>query len=300
MIQANKDMFICYNWMPLVADHVLDFKESFYEQHGVSRLHDCDIFDPMKVKNNDLIFVKTDFIVSGYFNDTILDKLYNRFNIITGISSYQLGRDCDGAIHKILGHPGLNKMFCVHPPDIENDKIIPIPIGFEEKERDGGNPEVLKRCYNSRKSFNQKKDKILLPKHNVSTNPERAKLVNYLKDLPFVETQKEQLPFEDYLNLLNEYKFIIGLEGSGPDIHRNYEALLMNSVPINIRNVIKNIFDYHNIPGVFLNSWEDLNNNSYEKLMKHAWRSVDTENLEKFLTIDYHMKLIKDILANEN
>jgi len=300
MKQVPQDMFICYNWMPLVADHIMDFKEDFYKQHGVSRLHNCDTFDPLKVKHNDLIFVKTDFIVSGYFNDAILDKLYNKFNIITGISSYQLGRDDDGAIHKILEHPGLNKMFCVHPPDIDNEKIIPLPIGFEEKERDGGNHEVLKRCYDSRKPFSEKEDKILLPKHNVSTNSERAKLVNYLKEMPFIETQKEQLPFEDYLNLINEYKFVIGLEGSGPDIHRNYEALLMNSVPINKKNVIKKIFDYYKIPGVFVNSWSDLNDSSYKRLLTHAWESVDTKNLDDFLTVDYHMEKIRSIMTNEN
>ena len=288
--------FICYNWMPLVADHIIDFKEEFYTQHGISRLHNCDTFDPMKVRDGDLIFVKTDYIVEGIFTDLILDKLYKRFNIITGISSYQLGRDDGGAIHKILGHPGLNKFFCVHPPDIDNDKIIPIPIGFEEKERDGGNPEVLKRCYELRKPFSEKKDKILLPKHNVSTNPERAKLVESLRQLPFVEEQKEQLPFEDYLNLLNKYKFVIGLEGSGPDIHRNYEALLMNSVPINKENTIKKIFDYHRIPGVFLKEWKDLDEDKYHTLMKHAWRKSDSNKLENFLKVEYHMNMIRSLI----
>ena len=32
--------FINYNWMPTVADHILDFDESFYRNIGISRLHE--------------------------------------------------------------------------------------------------------------------------------------------------------------------------------------------------------------------------------------------------------------------
>ena len=51
--------------MPCVADHVLDLQESFYRSAGVSRLHSSDTFDPSKVQDGDLIFVKTDFIFNG-------------------------------------------------------------------------------------------------------------------------------------------------------------------------------------------------------------------------------------------
>ena len=65
MYRFNDLTFICYNWMPCVADHVLDLQESFYRSAGVSRLHSSDTFDPSKVQDGDLIFVKTDFIFNG-------------------------------------------------------------------------------------------------------------------------------------------------------------------------------------------------------------------------------------------
>ena len=34
------DYLICYNWMPLVADHVIDFPQEFYTKWGVQSLHE--------------------------------------------------------------------------------------------------------------------------------------------------------------------------------------------------------------------------------------------------------------------
>jgi len=33
-------MFICYNWIGMVADMHLDKDAAFYEEHGVSKLYD--------------------------------------------------------------------------------------------------------------------------------------------------------------------------------------------------------------------------------------------------------------------
>ena len=37
-----------------------------------------------------------------------LDKLYKKFNIISGVSSYHLGRDDGGSYKHILEHPNLD------------------------------------------------------------------------------------------------------------------------------------------------------------------------------------------------
>tara|TARA_R100000664_G_C2752182_1_gene139482 strand:- start:585 stop:1454 length:870 start_codon:yes stop_codon:yes gene_type:complete len=286
-----KDMFINYNWMPLAADHVIDLSDDFYHSNGVTRLHSQNTFDPLHVKNNDIIFVKTDFIVNGFFVDKILDKIYNRFNLITGVSSYHLGRDGGDSYLKILNHPALNKWFCTNPPNIENSKIIPLPIGFEEKERAGGNQETIRNAHKNKTPFSEKINKILLPHHTLGTNPERAKLYSFLKDLPFVDTQEEKLPFDQYLELANKYKFVICLEGSGPDVHRNYETLLVGSVPINKKNVIEKVFDYHKCCGIFVDEWKSLNQDKFDEI---SGSSYDFENVNKFLKVEYHMEHIRN------
>ena len=61
---------VCYNWMPLVADHCIDYPPEFYVNWGVKRLHDKECFQPTdidNIKENDIIFVKTDFIIHEEF-----------------------------------------------------------------------------------------------------------------------------------------------------------------------------------------------------------------------------------------
>ena len=75
--------------MPTVADHVLDFDESFYIGAGVSRLHKKNHLDPAEVKEGDIVFVKTDYIYHGYFVD-VLKLIKNKFTLISGISAYNV------------------------------------------------------------------------------------------------------------------------------------------------------------------------------------------------------------------
>ena len=249
--------FINYNWMPTIADHVLDVGEDFYKGAGVSRLHNKNYINPLEIENGDIVFVKTDYIYHGQFQKVILPKIKNNFTLISGISSFDVTKGSE--ISSIINNPFLKKWYCTNAPRNLSQKIIPIPIGFEEKERAGGNQDAIKELYQNKKSFKNKKDKILLPYHTASTNPDRAALLKTLSSLDFVEVQEEKLSFKKYLSLLNEYKFVICLEGSGQDLHRFYETLLVGSIPIAIDNSITALFEYWKVPGIFLENWDSLN-----------------------------------------
>ena len=288
----NLDNFIFYNWFPAVADHCIDESEEFYKGAGVSRLHNFPShqMDPSSVKEKDIIFCKTDYIFNGEFQKNILPHIKAPFLLISGISSFHVGSNGDKSFLDILKNPNLIKWFCTNPPTEITDKVVPLPIGFEEKERAGGNQEFLLKCRHNCKNFKDKKSKILLPYHNVETNSERAEQVKALKQLPFIFVQEHKLPFEEYINLINEYKYIICLKGSGPDVHRNYESLLVNSLPINIKSTMLNVFLYHNQPGLFIDSWEDLNQEAFNDINSSAYIF---DNVEDFLKISYHVDLIK-------
>ena len=284
--------FICYNWMSTAAHHVLDISKEQYNTAGVTPLHNKKNFNPYEVRDEDIIFVKTDFIVDGTFTQHYLDKIFCTFNIITGISSYNIGRDGDDSYLKILQHPGLNKWFCTNPPNIKNSKIIPLPIGFEEPDRTGGNQKVLKNIFNNRMPWCKKKDKVLMPYHDMTTNIERKYLFSHLKQLPFIDFQEEKLPFQDYLELLDQYKFVICLEGHGPDVHRNYEAMLVGAIPINKKNIIEHVFGYHSAKGVFLDSWGDLNEQFFKSLCSSHF---DIQKNDEFIKLEKFYSLIKEL-----
>jgi len=275
--------YINYNWFGTIADHCLDIPSEEYEKAGVSILHNKSLV-PENVKNNDIVFVKTDFIYYGIFQELFLPKIQNHFTLISGVSSLDVLRGAD--ISSILLNPLLKKWYCTNAPSVSK-KIIPIPIGFEEKERAGGDQQEINHWRQSHKPFKCKKDKILLPFHTASTNKERGALLGFLSSLSFVDVQTEKLAFTEYLKLLNEYKFVICLEGAGQDLHRFYETLLVSAVPIAINNSISNLFSYWRVPGIFLNSWEHLNS----QVLKSK---VNFLNVDSFLKIKQYADIITE------
>ena len=251
--------FICYNWFGIIANHCLDFTDEYYHSIGVTKLHNKHLI-PENVRKGDIVFVKTDFIYNGHFQLDVLPRIKEPFVLITGGSSYQVSNGF--SIDKIVSNSKVVKWFCTNAPDLlDADKVIHMPIGFEERERVGGNQKLIERFFNNRTFFSEKKNKILLPYHTFDTNLQRKTLFDYLSNLPFVETQKKKLSWPDYMELLN------------------------------IKNTIKTLFEYHHLPGVFLDSWENLN---LEKLQQQQY---DFSNVDKFLKINYHNNLVNSVAS---
>tara|TARA_R110000824_G_scaffold234655_1_gene423273 strand:- start:1464 stop:2333 length:870 start_codon:yes stop_codon:yes gene_type:complete len=286
--------YICYNWFGTIADHCLDFSAESYKRWGVTKLHNKSLI-PELVLPNDIVFVKTDFVYNGVFQRDYLPKINNPFILITGTSSYEVSKG--HPIDDIIIDSNVLRWYCTNAPTNLSDKIIPLPIGFEEpySDRNGGNQEILDQLRLERTSWQNKKDKILLPHHTLDTNPDRASLFSELKSLPFVEAQGEKLSFSDYLRKIDQYKFVICLEGSGPDVHRNYEALLVDTVPINMKNCIHELFKTYNLPGEFVTSWSELNEENFHTMLV---KNYNMEVIESFLEISFHAKNIKG--NNEN
>lgn len=279
---------ICYNWFGAIADHCLDFSDSEYVPIGVTKLHQKTL-NPEKVKEGDIIFVKTDYVYHGAFQNNILPQISEPFILITGGSSYQVSQG--HPIDSILTNPLVKKWYCTNAPIGISKKIIPLPIGFQERERKGGDQKLIKKLQREKTPFKNKENKVFLPYHTFGTNPQRQKLFKHLSSLPFVETQHDSLEWAEYMKALDRYKFTICLEGSGPDVHRNYETLLMNSVPINITNPIKALFDYHDLCGIFLNSWGELTQEYFKDLGEQNFKF---ENSDNFLNISYHSQQINE------
>ena len=274
--------------MPLVANHCWDSPKEFYASVGVSRLHDKDGINPDEVKKDDIVFVKTDYIYNGNFIN-LLKAIKHKFTLISAISSYNVG----------LGHPSyidiinsdkIKHWFCTNPPNVDSEKVTGLPIGFEEREREGGNQEVIRKHWKDKPRWQDKIDKIYLSYHTLGNNPNRDRNIKYLSSLPCVVTEKCKLSFDKYLEKMRQYKYVICLEGAGFDTHRNYEALLVGSIPIMINSTIKKIYDDWNLPSIFVDNWTQINSNylsvDHEKLAKLS------SNVESFLKIKSHKERI--------
>lgn len=233
--------------MPTIANHILDIPLEYYRSCGVSPKHNYPPFNISDVKEGDIIFVKTDYIVTGQFG-SIVDKIKVPFNLISGVSSYNVGRDGGDVYKKVLECDNLIKWVCTNPPSVESEKIIPIPIGFPENERESGNQEFLKKCHALRKPFEDKKNKIYLPYHNFTTNPYRKNQFEDFEKCDLVDSQREKVGVKEYYEKLNDYKYIVCFQGRGPDIFRIYESFLVGSVPIVVDNpTIYKVLDYYDL-----------------------------------------------------
>ena len=266
--------------MPCIADWSIDASREFYISAKVSKVCEPKELDEntvQEVQSNDVVFVKTDFLKNNYFQSIILPKIKNDFILISGISSYTVDN-----YHTIIDNPHVKKWYCTNPP-IRHEKVVGLPIGFEEKERDGGNQQVLLSFYGNTFS---KIDKILLPYHTASTNSSRKNSIEYLKTLPFVDVQQEKLNFKDYLELLSQYKYCICLEGAGYDTHRNYECLLVGTVPIMSNSNIRYIYDDWDLPSVFVDDWKQVDHSLFNSLYSSDF---DFASTEKFLFTKSHM-----------
>ena len=275
---------INYNWMPTIADHCLDLDEDFYTSADVTRLHSHPELDPKKVAEDDIVFVKTDYLYDRTFQQNFLPKIKNKFTLVTGISSYNIqGKESD-----ILDNNYVKHWFCTNPPDVINPKVVPLPIGFEEKERAGGDQVVLNHQHDNAPLWENKSKKLYLPYHDIGTNPQRDAQIRLLAPLDFVEVETSRLSFSDYLEKMSQYRYILCLSGAGYDTHRNYESLLVGSTPVMLNSPLKRVFDFYNLPSVFLKGWNEL-----EKIYNNLLIKSDYHwDVIAFLDVNSHKERI--------
>ena len=63
----DNNTWICYNYMPLLADKCIDLSVEEYAKWGVTRLHENKDIHPDEIPNitrGERLFIKTDFINS--------------------------------------------------------------------------------------------------------------------------------------------------------------------------------------------------------------------------------------------
>lgn len=292
-----EDGLICYNWMPLVADYVIDYPPEFYTNWGVVSLHNKElpqIDDFEKMEENSIVFAKTDFIISGEFQETFLPHIKKPFKLVTGVSSYQIGRDGENpeAYKEILENEYLQNWFCTNPPNEEHEKIHALPIGFAEPNRLSSNQNTLNKLRKETKPFKEKANILFIPWHDQSTNPQRHEIITKLKKNKFVHIMQGKTSAEPYMKLIGAYRFTICVQGSGNDTHRLYESLLMGCVPITINCTVKRLFDEYNLPGHFVESWDEVDEDFYNEV---ASKEYDFSNVEKFLSTKTHADKIKNV-----
>lgn len=269
---------LCYNYLPTLCDYILDFPQQNYLKFGIHPLHNYKQLDFTKIKNNDKIFVKTDLL--PYFFHNLFSKITVNFYLVTGVSDIEV----DNKYLNYLNNSKIIKWIGVNISIQNNPKIQKMLIGFQEPDRsrngdadgEGGDQEILYDSHRIKKKFSEKINKLFISYFN-NTHSSRNNIQNIFKlnEKSNFVVFGEKIPFQKYLNELNNYKFVLCPRGNGIDTHRFSEILLMSSVPIIEKNDLSDL--YSKFPCVIVNSFNEV---TYELLNKFEF---DDEKYEMFL-----------------
>lgn len=267
--------YVFYNYFPLISDHIADLRNSHVIAH-----HNFAPFIIDNIKHGDTVFVKTD-LLPEFFN-SIFPKIKNKFFLINGSSDNEIDNKYLNFVNddKIIKWFGFNIT-------IEHDKIFKIPIGFEENELLGGNQILLDKLFSIQMEFKDKTNKLLITNfgntHSSRTN--LNKLFNTNND--FIVHYKERLPFEQFMQKINQYKFVLSPRGNGVDTHRFWEILLMGSVPVVETSGLDSL--YNKFPCIIVESFDKIN---ADLLNSYIHDNEKQKNIEQYLIIDNLKKII--------
>lgn len=278
--------FIFYNYLPVIANHIIDIRD-ISPNHPGYRIahHNHPPFIIKNIKSNDIIFVKTDFLPDFFIK--VYPLIKTPFYLLTGSSDYEIDSRYTGYLNenKIIMWGGFNIT-------IEHKKIFKIPIAFEENELPGGNQALLTKLYDNKLSFTNKINKVLITSLG-NTHHSRNNIISIFHNKDFCVRLNNRLSFEDFMNTISKYKFVLSPRGNGVDTHRFWEILLMGSIPIVESSGLDSLYD--KFPCIIVKSFQQVNKTLLDSY-KH--NNEKEQNIEKYLLTNNFKEIFYQMVNN--
>jgi len=221
--------------------------------------------DPNSITDGDTVYCDTHQILR--FKEIL--NIKKDLIIITHNSDHYL---CDG---KPWDSNGINveEFTCYkkwYGQNSYSSKVIPIPIGFENirwESTFGPKTHWLNGARNV--PIEIEPTSLVYLNCNKNTNfGERQKCYDECSKMgDIVNIDNPDLTYPQYLDRIKEHMFVLSPRGNGLDCHRTWEVLMMRRVPILKREgKLEELYD--NIPVLFVNDWEDLEQLNLEDIYK--------------------------------
>ena len=178
--------------------------------------------------------------------------------------------------------PNLQKIYTQNC-EIEDERVIPIPIGIANSKWPHGNLKIFNQILSENIV---KKNKIYFH-FNIGTNRiERKDCFDKIK-----KKGVKWLPnknYQSFLRILKSHQFAISPPGNGVDCHRLWESLYMKVVPICKRSFLTEHFSKI-FPIIILDDWNDLD------ISKLNYDDYSWENYDKLDFDWWKEKILKSI-----
>ena len=273
------------------------FKSNIY----ISDTHNGKEFLLNMLKSNMIdgmsIFVGSDYL--QYFVSSILDKIHNKFILITGTSIKTCPVEVldQGSFFKLINNKYLIRWCSQNNVIQKYPSIIQIPLGLDyhsvyndpkkwEKIADGKSPveqeKIMIDVINNSKPFYERINKIYV---NFEVTADRfGQRKDCLKKISksLLEMYQQKLKRTQTWVNTSKYAFVLSPYGQGMDCHRTWEALILGSIPILKSKEFVNMFK--DLPVLFVEDWSDINQQLLDDIIE-KFKNMPF-NYDK-LTLDY-------------
>ena len=237
-------------------------------------------FDSSKVKRNDVVFLKSDFIdiYFKYFHPKIIEP----YILLTHNSDFILKEEHTSYKDDMIIH-----WFAQNLAFVSDDNFSLLPIGLENKRYLTNGVLTNFKGYS-----NQKKTKHILCSFNKNTHPERTEVLSIIKNNGYVDISNFGTP-KEYVKNLSKYKFSICPRGNGSDTHRFWESLMVGTFPIVAKTPFTKNLESMGIPALYLDNWSDLNHYNSQDL-NELFIELKKRNLYDYLLFEFWKKNINE------
>ena len=234
-------------------------------------------FNPLDVKENDIIFLKTDLknIYFKHYHPSIRSK----YILITHNSDISIEKEDLVYLDNKIKH-----WFATKLNVLASNNLSALPYGLENRRwlKNG-----LVKNYKRILTVPTKKNDRILCSFNPNTNlVERAPLMNIAKQKKDIIDINNFAESNTYLKELSNYSFNLCPEGNNYESHRIWESLIFKTTPIVINNIVNQNFYNMGIPLIILDSWNDLINLTINDLHKINKKNLN-KNYEIFVDLNF-------------
>jgi len=204
--------------------------------------------NPDAVNENDVIFIGD--ARSKQFLTEINPSIKVNYTLISHNSDELI----DGSYLPLLT-PNIKRWYSYNV-DVQDERIIPIPLGLENKHYFvTGNTSV----FNWVKRLKIEKSSVIFYGYSMSTNLKaRKKAHAVVSEHPLAQPLSAWREFGPYLKEVAGCKFVQSPRGSSIEGCRTWEAMYIGSVPIVISNVTNDYFSTLGAPMLVLKNWNEM------------------------------------------
>lgn len=211
-------------------------------------------FNPDDVKEGSTIFLTASpFILTEFFK-YCHPKIQHRYIIVTHNHDFWMPAE----FGHYLDDPKIIAWFTKNTDRI-HPKLIPLPIGIPNPvwTNDGYcNPNIFEKAINSTVPLTQRTRLVYLNISLHTNAPERSKVLNHFRHLPFCFNAPRRQSAE-YLAEMKQYAFVLSPPGNGFDCFRTWEALMLGCIVIMKHSPIDSLFE--DLPVILVHDWSEVN-----------------------------------------